>query len=106
MARLDKSTAAHADLVEHFIYLFEEAGEMVADRFLASAEKSFDLLLTHPHIGMALALRDPALSGMRKWGVEGFENYLIFYMPRSSRIEIVRVLHRSRDWWHLLGLVE
>lgn len=107
MGELRKSSAARADLLEHFVYLFEEAGERVADRFLESAEQSFARLMTHPQIGRALVLSNPALAGMRKWSVTGFENFLIFYRPSpGDSIDIVRVLHRSRDWWELFGLVE
>jgi plasmid stabilization system protein ParE len=51
-------------------------------------------------------LRDPALAEIRKWAIEDFVNYLIFYMPTPAGVGIVRVLHRSRDWRQLLGLVE
>ena len=105
MRGIDKSTLAESDLLEHFIYLYDEAGEAVANRFLDNAEKSFVTLTTHPQIGRALTLRSPALAGMRKWAVEGFANYLIFYLPKPSGVAIVRVLHHSQDWWQLLGLV-
>jgi toxin ParE1/3/4 len=68
---------ARADLLAHYIYLYEEAGEAVANRFLDSAEKSFAILVEHPHIGVAITLRAPELAGMRKWAVDGFPNYLI-----------------------------
>lgn len=64
------------------------------------------MLVEHPHIGVALTLRAPELAGMRKWSVEGFSNYQIFYMLQPSGVVIVRVLHGSQDWWQLLALVE
>lgn len=106
MLGIDTSTLARADLVDHYIYLFDEAGEAMANRFFDNAEKSFTMLAAHPHIGAALTLRDPALSGMRKWAVEGFANHLIFYLPGPTSVIIVRVLHNSQDWWKRLGLVE
>ena len=41
---------------------------------------------------------------MRKWRVSGFENYLVFYLPRADGVSIVRVLHAARDWWSLFGI--
>jgi toxin ParE1/3/4 len=41
---------------------------------------------------------------MRKWRAKDFDNYLIFYLPSTGRVSIVRVLYRSRDWWELLGI--
>jgi toxin ParE1/3/4 len=43
---------------------------------------------------------------MRKWRVKGFDNHLIFYMPRAEGVSIVRVLHGSRDGWNRLGFAE
>jgi toxin ParE1/3/4 len=104
MPSIDKSAAARADLVGHFVYLAEEAGEAVADRFLSRAEESFSLLAGQPLIGSPLTLRSPALSGMRKWRVKDFDRFLIFYMPRPDGVLIVRVLLNAQDWWGLLGL--
>ena len=87
MRGIDKSTLAESDLLEHFIYLYDEAGEAVANRFLDNAEKSFVTLTAHSQIGSALTLRSPALAGMRKWAVEGFANYLIFiYRSRLASL--------------------
>ncbi len=61
--------AARSDLIAHYVYLFENAGEAVADRFLGNAEASFDELLKHPKIGAPLTLRRPELAGLRKWQV-------------------------------------
>jgi toxin ParE1/3/4 len=55
-------------------------------------------------MGAPLMLRRPELSGMRKWAVDGFENFLVLYLPRPDGVTIVRVLHAARDWWSLLGL--
>ena len=106
MSGITKSAAARSDLVDHFVYLAEEASDAVADRFLARAEESFALLAQEPLIGAPLTLRDPRLAGMRKWRVKDFDRFLVFYMPRPSGILIARVLHTSQDWWQLLGLTD
>jgi hypothetical protein len=49
----------------------------------------------HPH---------PGLSGIRKWPVKDFENFLIFYLPHEGGVTIVRVLYARQDWWELLGI--
>jgi toxin ParE1/3/4 len=55
-------------------------------------------------MGAALNLQNPLLAGLRKWPVKDFESYLIFYLPRSDGVSIVRVLHGARAWWSLLGI--
>jgi toxin ParE1/3/4 len=44
------------------------------------------------------------LAGVRKWHVNGFDNYLIFYLPRADDVLVMRELHGVRDWWALLAL--
>lgn len=99
-----KRQSAERDLVEHYVYLAEHAGIEIAERFLSNADESFDELSRHPEMGAPLSLRSPKLAGLRKWQVSGFDNLLIFYMPRGAGVSIVRVLHASRDWWGLLGI--
>ena len=48
MPRVFKRAAARRDLVEHYVYLAENAGEAIADRFLACAEASFVSLSEPP----------------------------------------------------------
>ena len=106
MPTVCQRAAARNDLVEHFVYLAENAGLNVAERFLANAETSFHDLAEQPKMGAQLKLKNPVLSGMRKWRVRDFENHMIFYMPRQDGVSIVRVLHRATDWWSLLSIDE
>jgi toxin ParE1/3/4 len=96
--------AVRRDLVEQFIYLAEQAGLDTAERFLTNAEASFNDLARRPMIGAPLTLRHPDLAGIRKWHIKDFDNHLIFYLPHSDGVSIVRVLHAARDWWSLLGM--
>ena len=43
--------AARRDLIEHYVYLEEHAGEAIADRFLVNAEETFHQLAQDPAIG-------------------------------------------------------
>lgn len=106
MPRVTKREAVQRDLVEHFVYLAENASLDVAERFLSSAEASFADLARQPMIGAPLTLKHPDLAGMRKWRVKGFDNHLVFYQPRPDGVSIVRVLHAASDWWSVLGFEE
>jgi toxin ParE1/3/4 len=105
MPRVYKRPAARRDLVEHYVHLAENAGEETADRFLRQADVTFALLAEQPEIGAALTLRAPQLAGLRKWRVQDFENFLIFYLPRPDGASIVRVMHAAQDWWERLGII-
>lgn len=104
MAAVYRRAAARRDLIEHYVYLAEHAGEETAERFLANAEASFNDLANQPRIGAPLLLKGPELAGLRKWQVRGFDNVLIFYFPRDDGVSIVRVLHAAQDWWGLLDV--
>lgn len=104
MAAVYRRPAARSDLIAHYAYLTENAGDTTADRFLNNAEVSFNDLAKQPTMGAPLMLRRSELAGMRKWRVREFDNHLIFYMPHREGISIVRVLHAAQDWWALLGM--
>lgn len=104
MPAVRQRAAAKRDLIDHFVYLGEKAGLVTADRFIAKAEATFNDLATQPLIGAPLTLKHPDLAGLRKWRVDDFDNFLIFYLPRPDGFSIVRVLHATRDWWRLVGL--
>ncbi len=103
MPPVTKREAARRDLVEHFVYLAENAGLDVAERFLSRAEASFADLARHPMMGAPVTLKHPDLANIRRWRVKDFENHLVFYLPRPEGVSIVRVLHAASDWWGLLG---
>ena len=96
--------AARRDLVDHFVYLAENAGMEVAERFLERAESSFGDLAGQPLMGAPLTLNHADLAGLRKWRIKDFDNHLIFYQPRQNGVSIARVLHAASDRWTLLGL--
>ncbi|MBF0152613.1 MAG: type II toxin-antitoxin system RelE/ParE family toxin [Magnetococcales bacterium] len=103
MAKTYQRARAKRDIVEHFVYLADNAGLDVAEHFLTNLRASLDELASNSKIGSLLALPNPKFVGMRKWPVKGFSNILIFYMPRCDGVSVVRVLHAARDWWDLVG---
>jgi toxin ParE1/3/4 len=103
MPMITKRATAQRDLIAHYVYLAENANGEIADRFLANAKATFNVLRQQPFIGAPLTLRHPDLAGMRKWCITDFDNFLVFYIPRRDGVSIVRVLHAAQDWWTLLG---
>ena len=92
-----KRATTQRDLLEHFVSLGERAGEATALRFLQAAEDTFAELAAMPAMGRAEDFDNPRLTGMRRWRVRGFENYLIFYRATRRGIRIVRLLHGARN---------
>ena len=78
MPKVHQREAARRDLVEHFVYLAENAALDAAERFLANAEISFNDLSRQPLMGAPPSIKHPELAGMRKWRVKDFDNHIIF----------------------------
>jgi toxin ParE1/3/4 len=68
-----------------------------AMRFLDAVQKAFAMIGEQPGIGSMRYAHLPMLEGLRLWPVPGFERHLIFYVERTDYIDVLRVLHGSRD---------
>jgi toxin ParE1/3/4 len=88
--------SARRDLAGHAVFL-TRTSDLVSARFLDAARRSFVRLASMPAMGAAYDALSPSLRGMRRFRVENFEDYLIFYRPVDRGIEVVRVIHGARD---------
>lgn len=91
MKRFHVTPAARADLVEISDYI-ESDSPTAAKRVRARLREAMHKLAEHP--GMGHVREDLADETLRFWAVYSF---LIIYRPERKPIEIVRVLHGSRD---------
>jgi len=87
-ARWDIREAAHT---------IAERNPRAAIRFTRAVRATEEILLAAPGIGTRRDYGNPAFTGMRWHSVRGFRKYLVFYIPRTDGIEVVRVLHGARD---------
>ena len=93
---------ARLDLLQLFIYIGEQ-NLPAADRFTAAAARACDQLAAMPGMGRRREFTEPALADIRSWPIGGFEDYLIFYRPSTTGIDVLRVLHGARDIDALFG---
>jgi plasmid stabilization system protein ParE len=66
-----------------------------ADRFCDAIERALALLCAHPEIGAKAGFRHAPK--VRKWIVQPFRNYLLFYEARPEGVVFIRLLHGARD---------
>jgi toxin ParE1/3/4 len=84
------AAAAEEDLREIWAYVAEHNTE-AAGSLIKEITRRFALLRDHPQMGQQ---QDKLLINLRSFAVK---NYIIFYQPFEGGIEILRVLHGTRD---------
>jgi toxin ParE1/3/4 len=87
------------DIDEHAAYIAAR-NPRAAYRFLDMLEETFDLLARHPRIGSRRL--DHVVSGLRAIPVGTFPSYIVLYLVSGGRVQIVRIVHASRDLEALL----
>jgi toxin ParE1/3/4 len=80
----------------------EEASLDVALRFFDAAYRTFALIATQPNMGWRSTIKYPGLEALRVFRVTGFEHMLILYRTLPEGVDILRVIHGSRNLRALL----
>jgi toxin ParE1/3/4 len=96
MSRLVRRPEVADDIFELAGYLMEHS-EDAAERFVDAVEKSLKDLTARPGSGSRKDFEAQGLSEVRSWWVEGFPNFLIYYLPLQDGIDVLGVLHGARD---------
>ncbi|MDX6693761.1 MAG: toxin ParE1/3/4 [Blastocatellia bacterium] len=90
MRTVKVAAAAEEDLRKIWAYVAEHNAE-AASKLIKELTGKFALLRDHPHMGRG---EDRLLINLRSFVVK---DYYIFYQPFDDVVEILRVLHSSRD---------
>ena len=90
MARVTRRPQAEADILEIWDYIAEDS-ILDADRWVDRLDEKLALWATQPMMGRS---RDELAPGIRSLA---FGRYVVFFEPLSDGIDVVRVLHGSRD---------
>jgi toxin ParE1/3/4 len=90
---------AVSDLFEIWTFISQDSAE-AADRVEEAIFRAFDLLAAAPFLGRVRT--DLAASPFRFWLVQPYSKYIIVYDPEKKPLQIIRILHGSRDLQSLL----
>ena len=93
---------ARRDIKRHVNYSRHAATPEVAQRLRDSIQSSAELLIHAPLSGRIVEDTSAELGTVRKCGVQGFREYLLFYRSLPDRIQILRVIHAKRDYYRQL----
>lgn len=96
MSIVIKKPQALRDIEELAFYL-GQVNRATGFRFLQKLEEAFEKLAGMPEMGSLWEFNNAALAGLRFWMVRGFRKHLVFYRPLDEGIDVIRVLHSSRD---------
>jgi toxin ParE1/3/4 len=88
--------AADRDLDEQAEYYLSRSPD-TAVRWYQATEEAIEFLARNPGIGTIRETRKSILRGIRTWPISGFERHIIFYRPIDAGVDILRVIHGSRD---------
>ncbi len=84
------SQQAEKDLEDIWVYLTQQ-DELLADKQIAQILNRLPMLSQYPNMGKQ---REDILVGLRSFPIKP---YVIFYNKISDGIEVIRILHQSRD---------
>lgn len=84
------SQQAEQDLEDIWLYL-RQKDDLLADQQIAQILNKFPLLSRFPDLGRR---RDELGNGLRSFSIHP---YVVFYRKNNDQIEIIRILHQSRD---------
>jgi toxin ParE1/3/4 len=81
---------AKTDLLDIWHYIADDNEER-ADSFVDRVEEKIKNIASNPLMGRS---REELSDRLRSWPIKP---YIVFYLPLSDGVEVVRVLHGSRD---------
>ena len=88
--RARKSPQTEIDLTSIYNFIADDSVK-AADAWLKRIENTFDMLAQTPMVGRA---RDDLSMNLRSFPVG---RYIIFYIPMSDGVEVVRVMNSRQD---------
>jgi len=95
---LQRSDYFNVDFDLQYRWYLREAGEEVAERYLAAVIATLRELARHPGLGRERRFREEALKGLRSLRVNRpFHRHLIFYRHTEAELFAERIMHGMRD---------
>ena len=91
MRKIRLHARAESDLIDIWVYSFEEWDDLQADKYLDKLNAAINSLAGNPELGVR---RDNVREGYRALFVN---RHAIYYRLTPTTVEIVRVLHGQMD---------
>jgi toxin ParE1/3/4 len=95
--KLSIQGSAEHDILRQFEWYAERGLADIARRFRLAVKVSVDELLATPQAGAPKPVANVALTGLRTWSVQGFDEFRIYYLVQHDLVKVLRILHGRRD---------
>ena len=92
MLKIHKQHLAEQDLIQIWLYSFENWGLMQADNYLDKIGNTLELIANNPEIGVNI---NRIRNGYNKYQIN---QHIIFYRFNKTRLNIIRVLGNDMDY--------
>lgn len=101
MLRAVYFASARKDIVEIAHFIAADSVE-VGHRFYEMVDRTVEEVRGFPSMGRLWRPRSARLGEVRFIPVRTFRQYLLFYRERANRVEVLRVMHGSRNLMRVL----
>lgn len=91
MHKIRKSALAESDLIEIWLYSYEQWGEAQADTYFDELDAAINRLGEYPELGKRC---DYIRDGYRAFQIS---QHVVYYTVTESAIHVIRVLHGRMD---------
>ncbi len=95
--------SAEQDILRQVEWYAEQGLPDVARRFSAASVEAIETLILTPEAGPPRHTANTELTGLRTWGVKGFDEFRVYYIVRADLLIVVRVLHSKQDTGTILA---
>ena len=94
---LERADFFNSDFDLQYRWYLAEAGEAIAERYLAALHETLRLLVRQPGLGRQCRFRHPKLERLRVFHIRPpFDKHLIFYRYDQTTLFAERVMHGAR----------
>jgi plasmid stabilization system protein ParE len=94
MSKYQFTLQAITDLFDIWSFIAKDSAP-APDRVEEAVFRACDFLADSPHAGRTRS--DLTALPVRFWAVQPYSNYLIVYDPETEPLQVIRILHTSRD---------
>jgi toxin ParE1/3/4 len=97
LLQVEYRPAARRDLFQISEYLHREVSLQLAERFLSALDQTIQQVAGFPYAGTLFPAHKIRAFEIRRWPVNEFPRYILYYAVSTRKVSLLRILHSARD---------